>query len=79
MGFRNDPPCKFTLWKNNKYFEAIGLNFTKKIAMDFLKKGCSAPVKLVSKKTGKEYEAIIVMTANQDGTIAYSMKFPNKE
>lgn len=79
IGYRDTPPCKFIIWKKSKYFDAIGLKLTKKLVVDFLKTGRSGPIKMISKKSGKEYSAIIVMNAQEDGTISYSMEFPTKK
>lgn len=50
--------CKFVLWKNNKFFEKIGFNFTKKHAKKLLKDQRTLAKNLTSKK-GTKYDAWI--------------------
>ena len=51
--------CKFALWKDDKYFTALNKKMTKTIAKSLLNKGCVNMKGLTSKKTGKEYDAVI--------------------
>lgn len=66
--------CHFFITKNNRYFDSIGTKLTKTLVKRLLKNG-EAPVKgLVSKKTGKKYDAIIVL--NDTGQyVNFNMKF----
>lgn len=66
--------CNFFIMKNNKYFDSIGAKLTKTLVKRLLKNG-EAPVKdLVSKRTGKKYNAIIVL--NDTGQyVNFNMKF----
>lgn len=66
--------CNFFIMKNNKYFDSIGAKLTKTLVKKLLKNG-EAPVKdLVSKRTGKKYNAIIVL--NDTGQyVNFNMKF----
>ena len=66
--------CNFFIMKNNKYFDAIGAKLNKALVKRLLKEG-EAPVKnLVSKRTGKKYNVIIVM--NDTGQyVNFNMKF----
>lgn len=53
--------CNFSIWKKNKFFETIGLrNFTKSNMKSCLEKGYFQ-VKRLKSKTGKEYDAKLVM------------------
>ena len=78
MGYRNNPSCNFALWKeNNKYFDAIGLKMTKKIATDLLQNKKTAPQTLTSKRTGNKYSAIITLDIDENGYPQYGMEFPS--
>lgn len=69
--------CKFALWKNDKYFAALGKNMTKTIAKSLLNKGSVSLKGLKSKKTGKEYEAFVKVDFS--GLYpSYTMEFPQK-
>lgn len=66
--------CKFTLWKQDKYFESMGKSITKSIAKKFLS-GKSAKVKgLKSPKSGKIFDAEITVEFGQPYH-KYHMKF----
>lgn len=79
LGYKDNPPCKFTIWKENSYFNAIGLKLTKKIAADLIKNKKTTPQTLVSKRTGREYKAIITLSIDDKGVIKYGMEFPEKK
>ena len=66
--------CRFGLWRDNKFLTAKKITLTKKMAATLLKNG-HIPVKgIFSEKTGKSYDATLVMT--DDGTKAlYSLDF----
>ena len=58
--------CRFALWKNSRFFTAKKKALTKTIAADLLK---DRSVKLTgchSERTGKAYDAVVIMT--DDGT-----------
>lgn len=66
--------CRFGLWRDNKFLTAKKITLTKKMATTLLKSG-HIPVKgIFSEKTGKSYDATLVMT--DDGTkTLYSLDF----
>ena len=59
--YRNQPPCRFALWKDNRFFSGKGKQITKRVAEKLLKNGRVHMTKLHSKKTGSDYDAVIVM------------------
>ena len=69
---RND--CRFGLWRDNKFLTGKKINLTKKMVGTLLKNG-RIPVKgIFSEKTGKSYDATLVMTDDGAKTL-YSLDF----
>lgn len=53
--------CHFGLWRDNKFLTAKKISLTKKIAAALLKEGRVALTSLYSEKTGKTYDATVVL------------------
>jgi DNA topoisomerase-3 len=66
--------CNFALWKENRFMESIGLTLNKKVAKGLLSGGYKAKG-LVSKKTGKTYDAKITLVENGGKYPGYEMEF----
>ena len=66
--------CRFGLWRDNKFLTAKKITLSKKMAAALLKDG-EIPVKgIFSEKTGKSYDATLVL--NDDGVkTVYSLAF----
>lgn len=69
--------CKFALWKENRYFDSLGKKLTKQIAEQLIKDGRANLKKCKSKKTGKTYDAILVLSTNENGQVNFTLEFPN--
>ena len=70
--------CNVKLWKNNKYFSAIGFKLTEKRAASLFKTGRVLAKGLPSKKSpDKTYDAYIVADFSRE-PVGFSMEFPNK-
>ena len=66
--------CRFGLWRDNKFLTAKKITLTKKMAATLLKNS-KIPVKgIFSEKTGKSYDATLVMKDDGAKTI-YSLDF----
>lgn len=71
--------CGFALWKANKFFTAKKKKLTKTIARELLEnrkvelKGC------YSEKTGKNYDAIIILNDTGGKYVNFKMEFPTKK
>lgn len=66
--------CRFGLWRDNKFLTGKKISLTKKMAAALLKNG-RIPVKgIFSEKTGKSYDATLVMTDDGAKTL-YSLDF----
>ena len=70
--------CRFGLWRDNKFLTAKKINLTKKMVAELLKNG-KYPVKgIFSEKTGKSYDAVLVLA--DDGTkTVYSLDFGKEQ
>lgn len=66
--------CDFVLWKDNKFMQSIGLNFTKKVATALVSGDGYIAKNLISKKTGNKYSAKITLTENGGKYPAYHME-----
>ena len=58
--------CRFCLWKKNKFLENLKQPMTKKLAQELLKKGRIHSKKLYSQRTGKMFEADLILTKTVD-------------
>lgn len=66
--------CRFGLWRDNKFLTGKKITLTKKMAAALLKNG-KIPVKgIFSEKTGKSYDATLVMSDDGAKTV-YSLDF----
>ena len=69
--------CRFGLWRDNKFLTGKKITLTKKMVATLLKDG-KIPVKgIFSEKTGKSYDATLVMSDDGAKTI-YSLDFGKK-
>lgn len=75
--FCSNKDCKFALWKENRYFDSLGKKLTKQIAEQLIKDGRANLKKCKSKKTGKTYDAILVLSTNENGQVNFTLEFPN--
>lgn len=57
---KND--CRFALWKDNRFLTSKRVGLTKKMAEMLLRDGKAYVSRIYSEKTGKKYDAFIVMT-----------------
>lgn len=72
--FCDNRGCTFALWKNSKFFSAKKKNLTKTLAAALLKDG-RAPLKgCYSEKTGKTYDAIVIL-ADDGERVGYKLEF----
>ena len=66
--------CNFALWKENRFFEAIGKKLTKQIAEKLVSDGRANLKGCKSAKTGKNYDCTVVMTV-EDGRCNFRLEF----
>lgn len=78
-GYRDDPPCVFSLWKENPYFKSKRKELTKKVVAALLKDGRVKMTGLYSEKKGGTYDATIVMEDTGDRYVNFRLEFPPKK
>ena len=70
--------CNFVLWKQNRFFEALGKKMTKQTAIKLLSGGKVALKGCKSKKTGKSYDTTVVMTVDETQRAVFTLNFEKK-
>lgn len=71
--------CGFALWKANNFFTAKKKKLTKTIARELLKNGKVELEGCYSEKTGKTYDAIIILNDTGGKYVNFKMEFPTKK
>lgn len=74
-GYKDNPPCGFALWKDNRYFQSKRKELTKKVAAALLKTGRVRMTGLFSEKKGILYDAIIVMEDTGGKYVNFKLEF----
>lgn len=73
--FCTNKSCRFAIWRDNNYFKKLGKKMTPQLAEKLIRKG-SAPLKNCrSERTGKTYNATVVVTPGQNGEAVFSLQF----
>lgn len=70
--------CRFCLWKNNRFFESKKKTLTKQVAAALLKSGKVKMKGLYSEKSGKTYDATVVLDDTGDKYVNFKLEFPKK-
>ena len=71
----DDRSCGFALWKENRFFTAKGKKLTKALAAQLLKDG-RAPLKNChSEKTGKDYDAVVLLDDTGGKYVNFKLEF----
>lgn len=70
--------CRFALWKENRYFDSIGKKLTPSVAEKLIANGRVKLKGCKSAKTGKSYDATLVMNTEENGRVQFSMEFENR-
>lgn len=68
--------CGFALWKENRFFTAKKKELTAKIAAALLKEGRAALPGCHSEKTGKTYDAIVILDDTGGKFVGFKLDFP---
>lgn len=77
--FCSNKECRFALWKNNRYFDSIGKKLTSAIAGKLITTGRVKLKDCKSAKTGKSFDATLVLSTGEDGQAQFSMEFEKKK
>lgn len=70
--------CRFALWQQNPFFAAKKKELTAAIASALLKEGRAFVKGLYSPKTGKTYDAAIVLDDSGGQYVNFKLEFPQK-
>lgn len=70
--------CRFALWRKNPFFAAKKKELTAAIASALLKEGRAFMKGLYSPKTGKAYDAAIVLDDSGGQYVNFKLEFPQK-
>lgn len=70
--------CRFALWRQNPFFAAKKKELTAAIASAILKEGRAFVKGLYSPKTGKPYDAAIVLDDSGGQYVNFKLEFPQK-
>ena len=74
--FCSNRECRFILWKDNAYFTKIGKRLTSQIVEKLLRDKRVHLKDCKSQKTGKTYNADLLLDTEADGRPQFSMEFP---
>ena len=69
--------CRFVLWKDNAYFKKIGKHLTAGMAEKLVKEGRIKLKDCKSQRTGRTYNADVLLTTEEDGRAKFQMEFDN--
>lgn len=75
--FCSNRECRFALWKDNAYFTKLGKHMTAQIAERLLRDGRAKLKDCRSAKTGRTYNADVLLTTEADGRAQFSLEFPD--
>lgn len=73
-----DRKCQFALWKNDRFFESQGKKMDAGTAKKLLATGKIHYKDLRSQKTGRTYEATVVMADSGEGYVKFNLEFPQR-
>ena len=77
--FCDNRDCAFALWKDNKFFSSKKKSITKSVAAALLKEGRVSMSGLYSEKTGKTYDAVVLLDDTGDKYVNFKLEFPAKK
>ena len=77
--FCDNRDCSFALWKDNKFFSGKKKSITKSVAAALLKEGRVSMSGLYSEKTGKTYDAVVILDDTGDKYVNFKLEFPAKK
>ena len=69
--------CRFVIWKDNAFFNRLGKRPTRQVVDKLLRDGRARLKDCKSQRTGKTYNASVLMTTEADGRAKFSLEFEN--
>lgn len=76
--FCENKACSFALWKSNYFFSNKKKSITKSVAAALIKEGRVFISGLYSEKTGKTYDAFVVLDDTGDKQVNFKLEFEQK-
>ncbi|WP_418766175.1 DNA topoisomerase 3 [Longibaculum muris] len=77
--FCENRDCAFALWKDNRFFSSKKKSITKTVAAALLKEGRISMSGLYSEKTGRAYDAVVVLDDTGGKYVNFKLEFPQKK
>lgn len=71
--------CPFALWKQNRYFDSIGKKLTASVAEKLLANGKVRMKDCKSAKTGKTFDAVLILETDADGKARFCLDFEGEK
>ena len=69
--------CRFVIWKDNAFFTRLGKRPTRQVVDKLLRDGRARLKDCKSQRTGKTYNASVILTTEADGRAQFSLEFEN--
>ena len=69
--------CRFVIWKDNAFFNRLGKCPTRQVVDKLLRDGRARLKDCKSQRTGKTYNATVMLTTEADGRAKFSLEFEN--
>lgn len=73
--FCTNKNCRFAIWRDNNYFKKLGKKMTPQLAEQLIRKGSAPLMNCCSERTGKTYNATVVVTHGENGEAVFSLQF----
>ncbi|MGN0707480.1 MAG: DNA topoisomerase 3 [Faecalibacterium sp.] len=73
--FCENRPCRFVLWKDNAFFGRLGKRLTGQMADRLLRDGRVRLKDCKSTRTGKNYNASVLLSTEADGRAKFTLEF----
>ena len=75
--FCSNRECRFVVWEDNTFFTRLGKRPTRQVVDKLLRDGRARLKDCKSQRTGKTYNASVLMTTEADGRAKFSLEFEN--
>ena len=69
--------CRFVVWKDNAFFNRLGKRPTRQVVDKLLRDGRARLKDCKSQRTGKTYNATVMLTTEADGRAKFNLEFEN--
>ncbi|MDY6333991.1 MAG: DNA topoisomerase 3 [Lachnospiraceae bacterium] len=73
--FCSNRECRFVLWKDNAFFKSIGKHLSAGMVERLLSDGRIRLKDCTSRKTGRNFDATLLLSADPDGRACFQMEF----